>query len=111
MGIPRVGTPAGAPEGGRLCCCSSVAAVTLPYAPVSLWHRSSGLVLRSLKTLILILRISWGPASYTPEPPRSDAYCVWSRICKPRSDLLSKLLCVAELCSGCAVLWGPSGVL
>lgn len=85
--------------------------VALPYAPVSLWHRSLGLVLRSLKMLTLILRISWGLASYTPKPPRLDAYCVWSRICKPRSDFLRKELATPELCSGCGVIWVLSGVV
>lgn len=104
MGIPGVGMPPRALEGDW-------SPVALPYTPVSLWHRSLGLVPRSSKMLTLTLRILWGPASYTPEPPRSDASCVWSQTCKPRSDFSRKELATPELCSGCGVVWVLSGVV
>lgn len=55
-----------------------------------LLHRLLGLVLHSLKKLIPTLQILWEPVSSTPKPARLGAYCVWSRIYKPRSGLLKK---------------------
>ncbi|XP_021119681.1 AP-2 complex subunit alpha-2 isoform X2 [Heterocephalus glaber] len=46
--------------------------------------RSSDLGQHSLKKLILTLQTLWALASSTPKPPRLDACCVWSRICKLR---------------------------
>lgn len=60
--------------------------LTLPL----LLHRLLGLVLHSLKKLIPILQILWELVSSTPKPARLGAYCVWSRICKPRSGLWRK---------------------
>lgn len=83
--------PAWGCQEGHLC--------PIPSVPTRLFalHRLLGLVLRSLKKLILILQILWELVSYIPEPPRSDAYCVWSQIYKPRSGLLRKWLNTLKL--------------
>ncbi|XP_073073470.1 AP-2 complex subunit alpha-2 isoform X1 [Manis javanica] len=64
--------------------CRTFSKQSIPWTQRSPKPRLLGLVLRSLKKLILILQILWELVSYIPEPPRSDAYCVWSQIYKPR---------------------------
>lgn len=68
----------------RVTLWAPSATTSVPTLPLPL-HRSSGLVPHSLKRSILILPILWELVSSTPEPPRSGACCVWSRISRPRS--------------------------
>lgn len=84
------------PSGGPMSRLSHQSVPTLPF-PLC---RLLGLALHSSKKSTLILPTSWEPVSSTPEPPRSAAYCVWSRICRPRSGLPVKWLNALQVSPG-----------